>query len=145
MPGPSHEGLVELFRRNPAVVADLLRASAVTLPRYHFVRTDTATLTTLVPPEYRSDLVVLFEDEAGPRLVTILEAQLGEDNDKRFSWPAYLAVGRSRYRCPAVVLVFAPTTTPPTPRRWMLRPGLRRSPSRLVGTCPTSEPWYTRT
>jgi hypothetical protein len=119
MPGLSHEGLVELFRRSPAVVADLLRASAVDLPPFRLVRTDTATLTTLVPPEYRSDLVILFEDDTGPRMVTILEAQLSEDNYKCFSWPAYLAVARSRYRCPAVVLVFAPPTSV---ARWAAKP-----------------------
>ena len=59
MPSVSHEGLVELFRRSPEVVADLLRECAVELPPFSVVRTDTATLTTLVPPEYRSEVAGL--------------------------------------------------------------------------------------
>ncbi len=41
-------------------------------------------------------------------LAIVLEVQRDEDPDKKFSWPVYLTVVRSRKRCGAVVLVVAP-------------------------------------
>jgi len=50
---------------------------------------------------------VLFVNE---RLVLgcIVGAQLTEDAQKLFSWPAYSVGARSRYRCPFVLIVVTP-------------------------------------
>ena len=111
MPGISHDGLVEVFRQGPEVVIELLRAAAVPVPSCEVARTDTASLTELQPPEFRSDLLVLLEAQGRIQLVVIVEVQLRKDERKRFSWPAYLSVGRARHRCPAVVLVFSPSAS----------------------------------
>ena len=108
MPGLLHEGLVELLRRAPQIVGDLLSAAGVPVPRFTEARTDSAGLTEVRPAELRADLVVVLEDEGAARLAVVLEVQLAADPDKLYSWPAYQVGARSRYRCAAVVLVLAP-------------------------------------
>jgi hypothetical protein len=48
-----------------------------------------------------------------------VEAQLGEDGDKLYSWPVYAAVMRARRRCPAYVLAVAPDEAT---ARWASQP-----------------------
>lgn len=107
MPSRLHEVLIELFRHEPTLVAELLAdALQVAVPAYlraDLARTD---LNDLVPTEFRADAVVVLTGEGdAPVLAVIVEAQLGRDGGKQWSWPVYLTTLRARLLCPVVLLV----------------------------------------
>jgi len=109
VPSISHEALVALFRNRPELALELLRQSLhVKLPDYAEIRIEDSDLTQLRPTVFTADLVVLLRN-GDPVLVIVVEVQLSEDPNKLFSWPVYLATARARYRCPAFLLVIAPT------------------------------------
>jgi hypothetical protein len=104
-----HECLVDLFRNRPSLAAELLTESlSVVLPSYTEARVVSIDLTETQPAEYRADVVVLLLDGGKPVRVIIVEVQLKKDDDKRYSWPAYLTVSRDQHRCLADLLVVAP-------------------------------------
>lgn len=108
MPSISHEALVALFRNRPELAPELLRDSLhVEVPEYAEIRVEDGNLTQLKPTEFTADLVLLLRN-GDPVLAIVLEAQLSIDLAKRFSWPVYFTTVRSRFRCPAVLLVIAP-------------------------------------
>jgi hypothetical protein len=119
-PSVRHEALLELFRQRPSLAADLLGdALPIGEPRYATV-VDSA-LTDAVPIERAADLVLRFSatPDGPPRLVVVVEAQLQEDAAKHDTWWAYLGALRSRYRCPAVLVV---VTTSERVARWARQP-----------------------
>jgi len=119
MPSLLHEGIVALVRERPEFAADLLRALLhLQLPAFTEARLAEASFNDLVPTEYRADAVVLLVD-AKPVFGIILEAQLGVDPDKAFTWPLYAVSARARYRCPFVVLVVTPDAST---ARWAAEP-----------------------
>jgi hypothetical protein len=69
-----------------------------------------ATLTEVVPTEYRADLVLVLEsvDGSSPSAALVVEAQLGRDPDKRWSWPVYLINLRARLRCDVALMIVTP-------------------------------------
>jgi hypothetical protein len=83
----------------------LLRdALHVPLPAYKEARIASADLTDIKPAARHADLVIqLTGDE--PELGIIVEVQLGTDEEKRFSWPAYVTNLRARLKCPACIVV----------------------------------------
>ena len=106
MPSTLHEALLEIFRHRPSLAAELLTdALGVDLPPYRSARLESGDLPDLVPTEYRADAVVVLTDTDAPVLAVVVEAQLGRDAAKRWSWPVYLATLRARLRCPAALLV----------------------------------------
>jgi hypothetical protein len=108
MPSLLHEGILELVRERPEFVADLLRELLhVDVPAFTEARLADATLTQTIPTEYRADAVVLLIDDQ-PVFGCIIEAQLGIDAQKSFSWPVYAVNARARYRCPFVLIVITP-------------------------------------
>jgi hypothetical protein len=112
MPSIAHDGPIELLRHNPMLAVDLLRACGLT------VRARTADLvandlTSVRTAEFRADGVVkVILDGPGPgpggRLVVVAESQTTPDRDKKWSWPAYVALARAQHHCDAVLLVFCP-------------------------------------
>jgi hypothetical protein len=101
-----HEGLVELFRSDPRLAAELLEGPlGVELPAFAEARVESGSLTQLNPAELRADLVVSLSDGQKPVLAIIVEAQREEDPEKLFSWPAYVASLRHRLRCGVCLLV----------------------------------------
>jgi hypothetical protein len=115
-----HECLVDLFRNRPSLAAELLTESlSVALPAYTEARVVSIDLTETQPAEYRADVVVLLLDGGVPVRVIIVEVQLKKDDDKRYSWPAYLTVSRDQHRCPADLLVVAPD---PVVAAWCAEP-----------------------
>ena len=63
MPSLDHELLIELFRNQPELAAQLLRdALHLELPAYTEARLASSDLTELVPTEFRADAVVLLID-----------------------------------------------------------------------------------
>ncbi|MBM0104222.1 DUF4351 domain-containing protein [Steroidobacter sp. S1-65] len=105
MPSQLHETLLALFRNQPLLAPKLLsEALCANLPKYTDVSVHCANLTEIQPTEYRTDLVLRLSNGA-PVLGIILEVQLAIDDSKRFTWPAYVATLRSRWRCPVCLLV----------------------------------------
>jgi hypothetical protein len=101
-----HEGVVELFRTDPGLAAELLQGPLGTeLPAFSEARVESGTLTQLNPAELRADLVISLRDGARCLLAIIIEAQREKDEDKLFSWPAYVASLRHRLRCEVCLLV----------------------------------------
>lgn len=100
-----HELLVLLFRNRSGSAAELLRGIEVQLPEYDEVRFESSDLGNLRPAEYRADLVLFLEQGSRKMLGVIVEVQLACDEDKRYSWPAYIANLRARHRCPVCLLV----------------------------------------
>jgi len=101
-----HEALVQMFRYRPVLAVELLDLVAdMDMPAYQKVRLDSPDFTQATPTEYRADVVVTLTAADKPVLAIVVEAQLRRDNDKRWTWPVYLATLRSRMRCPAVLLV----------------------------------------
>ena len=100
MPSYLHELLLVLFRNRSESAADLLRELAVQLPEYDEVRSESSDLSNLRPAEYRADLVLFLMRGSHKVLGVIVEVQLGCDEDKPYTWPAYIANLRARHRCP---------------------------------------------
>jgi hypothetical protein len=107
MPSLTHDALLQLFRNRPTLAPELLRDALHTpVPAFDHVRVGDATLTEVVPTEYRADLVLLLEGADGStRAALVVEAQLGRDLDKRWSWPVYLTNLRARLRCNVALMV----------------------------------------
>ncbi len=99
----------------PALAAEVAqRALHAELPEFAEARIDSATLNELRPAEYRADCVVLLLRDQ-PVLGIIVEVQLGRDDEKAFTWPAYVCNLRSRIRSPVCLLVL---TADDTVARW---------------------------
>jgi hypothetical protein len=108
MPSLVHDAFVTLFRNRPTLAPELLRdVLRCPVPEFDRVSVGDASLTEVVPTEYRADLVLLLQSESPgePRAAIVVEAQLGRDADKRWSWPVYLAGLRARLRCEVALLV----------------------------------------
>jgi hypothetical protein len=106
MPSYLHELLLLLlFRNRSGSAADLLRKLDVQLPEYDEIRADSSDLNDLQPAEYRADLVLFLMRGLQTVLGIIVEVQLGRDDDKPYTWPAYIANLRARHRCPVCLLV----------------------------------------
>jgi hypothetical protein len=103
MPTLEHEALIDLIRNDPSLLGMLLVSLGVELPGGAAEVRDA----TLTVPELRADLVVAFGNHESPDVVLIAEVQLRQDADKRYSMPFYAMSARSRYRCPAIVVVIA--------------------------------------
>src|SRR5687767_4314301 len=105
-----HECLADLFRNRPSLAAEMLaEVLGIVLPAYSEARVVSVDLTETQPAEYRADVVVLLLERNGkPVRVNIVEVQLKKDDDKRYTWPAYLTVSRDQHRCQADLLVIAP-------------------------------------
>jgi hypothetical protein len=120
MPSFDHEILVDLFREDGRLAAELLRRCAGIAVKHARVKGESIDLSQVVSTEYRADNVAVLYDRDG-RAVTgvIVEVQLYEDPAKLRAWPVYVAALRARLRCPAVLLVIAPE---PAIARWARRP-----------------------
>ena len=120
MPSFSHELLVELFRQRPVLAVELLRDAAGIQLDSVTVERGSIDLSQVVPTEYRSDALAVLRDAAGVAVaVVVTEVQLGYDENKRRTWPVYIATARAGYRCPATLLVLAPD---PAVARWAGQP-----------------------
>ena len=86
-----HEALVEMLRESPQLVEALLRGAHVELPPHDAVTPVSESLGDARPRELRGDGVFRFDREGRPVLTAVVEVQLKVDDDKRFSWPLYVA------------------------------------------------------
>jgi hypothetical protein len=109
MPSYTHEGLIEIFRGRPELVADLLAGPlGLTVPAFQKAQVSASDLTDLVPTEYRADAVVTLTVADKPVLAVVVEVQLNRDADKRRAWPVYVTTLYARHGCPAMLLVVCP-------------------------------------
>ncbi len=122
MPSQLHEVLVAMVRESEAMTRTIAEwATGEPMPVDLQLRTRDQSYSEIQPPEYRADLVVEFVPNGSdkPTRMMIFEVQLTRDSDKRRTWPAYQAVLRAQYRCPAMVVVLAPD---PGVGRWCAEP-----------------------
>ncbi len=120
MPSFRHEILVDLFRENGRLAAELLRTSAGIAVDHARVALESIDLSRVAPTAYYADAVVLLRDRAKrPVTGVIVEVQLGTDEAKLLSWPVYVSTLRAKHRCAAVLLVIAPD---PGVAAWARRP-----------------------
>src|SRR4051812_7318610 len=106
MPTWDHEGIVELFRSDPRLAAELLREPlGLDLPAFSEARVEPSTMAELKPAEIHADLVIVLRAGSRPVLSIAIEVQRKEDPDKLFAWPAYVAWLRRKLRTEACVLV----------------------------------------
>lgn len=120
MPSFDHELLVDLFREDGRLAAELLRRCAGITVEHTRVEHRSIDLSQVVPTEYRADdVLVLLRRDSSATTAVIVEVQLDEDDDKLRTWPVYVAALRARLRCPAMLLVI---TRDPATARWARRP-----------------------
>jgi hypothetical protein len=120
VPSLRHESLLALFRNRPALATELLEQGlGLALPAHDDLRLESAALTEVAPVPYRADLVVQLWNEGKLVLGVVVEAQLGPDPDKRFTWPLYVASLRARLGCPCWLLVLSPDASV---ARWCAEP-----------------------
>jgi hypothetical protein len=82
-----------------------LRDLDVPLPEHDEIQTESTSINDLKPAEYRADLVLFLVQRSRKVLGVIVEIQLRRDDDKHYSWPAYVANLHARHRCPICLLV----------------------------------------
>ena len=115
-----HDILVEFFRQRPALARELLEACAGLRFAAVTARRESIDLTQVVPAEYRSDAVTVLCDATGAVVAAVIvEVQLAMDEDKRRTWPVYVAAARASLGCPVLLLVLTPD---PAVARWASRP-----------------------
>jgi hypothetical protein len=106
MPSPLHEAPLELFRRNPMVVAALLRRAGIAIPDGVTAAIGSPDLSVVTTKQFIGDNLTVLTDAAGRAIrVTLNEPQRKPEDSKSWSWPVYLTVARSRYKCAATLLV----------------------------------------
>ena len=104
-----HNGLIEMFRENPALAPHFLALLFhFQVPQHASVRVANSSLDQLIPVEFRADLVLELCDANGCVVFAIVfEVQRDVKLRKQYTWPVYVAVARAERECPVVVLVLA--------------------------------------
>jgi hypothetical protein len=111
VPSAKHEAVVAMVRDRPTFPADLIRSRGFELPEFERAQLVSADLSNMVPTEFRADGVVRYGTSEAGQLVVVYEVQLKKDEDKRRSWPAYVANAHERAGCPVMLLVISPSRT----------------------------------
>lgn len=114
-----HEGLLELVRKQPGLVAELSQLVGIDVPPNATAQLSESTLNESVPAEYYADAAVIMAVDNAPVLGAIIEAQFEPRERKRYTWPHYATGARARHQCPCIVLVLAPS---PAVARWARQP-----------------------
>lgn len=105
-----HEAWIGLLREQPDLVLDLIRRSTerVPVPAVRGIAVVGSEVIKARPESVRADLVLRLGTAEAPRLSIVVEVQLSQEADKRYSWPLYVAGVRAELRCPVVLVVIAP-------------------------------------
>jgi len=110
MPGIPHEAVIEVLQNEPALVAMLLRDVGVRLPTGLAPVIADSNLSVRDPDhmkQYTADNVFVFQDEAGRKVVVIVEVQSeAPDQSRSLAWPAYACVARNRHGCDVSFMAF---------------------------------------
>ena len=88
MPTLEHNGIVDMFRRNPPLAPRLVESLLhCSVPPHATVSVADSTLDQMVPVEFQADLVLDLRDSGNDVVLSFLvEAQRAVDPDKEFSW-----------------------------------------------------------
>ena len=117
---PLHEGLVGIATLDPGHTAHMLRALfALPIPVESTGTQVSGDLSECVPALYRADGALLYGDDPSTKLGVVVEVQLSDDKEKRWSWLAYIANLRARDNCPVCLVVICPDRAT---ARWASRP-----------------------
>ena len=101
-----HQILAGLFQRRGEIAIELLAHCADVRFEHHCVAPRPSDLSQVVSTEYRADAVIELRDRKDAIVAAIVvEIQLGRDEEKRYTWPLYVAALRAQLRCPVVLLV----------------------------------------
>jgi hypothetical protein len=120
VPSFDHEILVDLFRENAELAAELLRRCGGITVEHARIEHGSIDLSQVTSTEYRADVVeVLYNDQGDAIAGVIVEVQRQDDRAKLLAWPVYVAALRAKLDCPAVLLVVAPD---PVVAAWARRP-----------------------
>ncbi len=116
MPSAVHNIVVELLEAHPDALSYLLALNG-TPPSGPLIPTNDTRTSTLTL-ETRVDRAFVVGSPEEPQSFLFAEVQLDPDDDKRFAWPLYVELARSRHRCEGglVVLTFSERV-----RRWIER------------------------
>lgn len=109
MPSSTHEGLVELVRDHPRLVAEMLECLfGLSVPTFAHARVESAELSQWQPTECRADAVVTLRSTDGEALLAaVVEIQRSYDPAKHYVWLLYVAALQVRLRCDVVLVVVA--------------------------------------
>lgn len=107
MPTQEHDVSAELFRWSPMLAAELLTEMGVPLAEVRHARDVSESFTDFKTKEYTADAAIILETSRG-RTGVVVEVQRKKAEDKRWTWPLYLATLRNRQRCPTILMVIAP-------------------------------------
>jgi hypothetical protein len=110
MPSIQHESPIEIIRRHPEVSAELVRRTTkVPIPDEDEVTVTLAATdaSNVVPAQFTADIVTLIRDKdtGKPAVLVVVEPQGRSEEEKRYSWPAYLANLREAHQCDSAILV----------------------------------------
>ncbi|HWO19630.1 MAG TPA: hypothetical protein VNO30_12675 [Kofleriaceae bacterium] len=115
-----HELHVELFRRRPELAPELLRACTAIRLEGATTERGSIDLSQVAPTGYHADALTVLRGSDGAAVAAVIaEVQLHRDDDKRWTWPLYVAAARASHRCPVTLLVLAPD---PAVARWGSQP-----------------------
>jgi hypothetical protein len=107
-----HEGLIEFFRDQPSLAAELLTGPlGIAIPPFEAATLAPTEFNAVAPTEYRADMVITLTDGPAVVFAVVVEVQLKRDKGKQRSWPVYVATLHARVRCPVALLVMCPTTS----------------------------------
>jgi hypothetical protein len=105
-----HEILVDLFRENARLAAELLETCAGITVNHARVDRESIDLSHVAPAAYYTDAVAILRDgDDRPVTGVIVEVQRQIERRKLLTWPAYVATLRAKLDCAAVLLVVAPS------------------------------------
>jgi hypothetical protein len=116
MSSTAHAVLVETLEAHPEALAYLLEIQGVA-PGGALIPTAGTRVKTFAL-ERRVDRAYLIGSRRTPVGFVLAEVQLDADDDKRRSWPLYVELARSRYRCEGALVVL---TASDAVRRWIKR------------------------
>jgi hypothetical protein len=106
MPSRKHQRLVVLLTEHPQLFVELVRlCSGLDVPGDLELLPGPETVRTPTSERIADGTVVLRHREDGNREAFVLEVQLGKDEEKRTSWPAYVVGTAVRLCCPTMLLV----------------------------------------
>jgi hypothetical protein len=123
----AHAVLVETLEAHPDALAYLLELRGAA-PAGALIPTTGTRIKTLTL-ERRVDRAYLVGSRRAPLGFVLAEVQMDVDADKRFAWPLYVELSRSRYRCEGALVVL---TVSEAVRRW-----IKRTIEPATGTCGT--------
>lgn len=106
----AHESPIEIIRRHPPLSAELARLLAsASLPGEQEVLVDLVAndASNVVPAQFTADMVTMIRDRAtnAPLLLIVIEPQGRSEDEKNFSWPAYIANLREAHKCMHALLI----------------------------------------